>query len=53
MSHIPEPCDYCQYHEYDAEVLSFDEEHGIVWVLVYSGDPLDIRAITYRPDDWH
>jgi hypothetical protein len=52
MSCIPEPGDPCQWDEYDAEVLSFDEEHGIVWIFVYSDKPIDIRAIDYRANDW-
>jgi hypothetical protein len=52
MSNTPEPGDPCQWEEFDAEVLSFDEEHGVVWIFVHSGEPLDIRAIPYRPNDW-
>jgi hypothetical protein len=52
VSSVPQPGDACQWEEYDAEVLSFDEEQGVVWIVVYSGEPFDIRAIAYRPDDW-
>ncbi len=34
MSNTPEPGDYCQWGEYDCEVIKFDAEHEIVWVLV-------------------
>ena len=52
MNAIPEPGDPCQYEEFDAEVLKFDPEQNIVWVIVYSGEPFDIRAVPYRPNDW-
>jgi hypothetical protein len=54
MSRIPEPGDYCQWGEYDCEVLEFDAEHEIVWVLVLHEDrEHEIRAMLYRPNDWH
>ena len=52
MSCIPEPGDPCQWNEFDAEVLKFDQEKNLVWIFVFSGEPLDIHAIPYRPDDW-
>ena len=50
MSNTPKPGDYCQWGEYDCEVIEFDAEHEIVWVLVLDKD--EIRAMVYRPNDW-
>ena len=52
MSNTPEPGDCCQWEEFDAEVLKFDPDQNIVWIIVYSGDPYDIHAIDYKPADW-
>ena len=53
MSNTPEPGDYCQWGEYDCEVIKFDAEHEIVWVIVLDGEYEDeIRAMVYRPNDW-
>ena len=49
----PQPGDYCQWDEYDAEVLSCDG--NVVEINVFidgDGDDYETRTLNYIPSDW-
>ena len=48
---LPQPGDYCQWDEYDAEVVECDGYTVTVNVFL-DDDEYETRVMSYHPGDW-